>query len=86
VQLSVLKVKYCIYLVGQPGSRASTGHIIYTVIGKLEYNYLMEFLDRMWFTFEDILNPFFTCETLDDMVKHLPKDMMGSTKKAIETR
>jgi hypothetical protein len=45
----------------------------------------MEFLDRMWFTFEDILNPFLTCETLDDMVKHLPKNMMDSTKKVIET-
>ncbi len=86
MQLGVLKVKSCIYLLGQPSSRGSTGRILYTGIGKLEYNYLMEFLDRMQITFEDILSPFFTCETLDDMVKHLLKDMVDSTKKVIETR
>jgi hypothetical protein len=39
VQLIILKVKDCIYLVGQPESRGSTGCIIYAVIGKLGYNY-----------------------------------------------
>jgi hypothetical protein len=45
----------------------------------------MEFLDRMRFTFEDFLNPFFTGETLDDMMQHLPEYRMENTKKFIET-
>jgi hypothetical protein len=78
VQPSVLKVKYYVYLVGQPGSWGCTG----CIIGKLESNYLMEFLDRMQLTFEVIMNPYFTCQSLEDMVK---QDMMDSTKKVIET-
>jgi hypothetical protein len=48
-------------------------------------DYLMQFQDRMRSTFEDLLNPFFTSETLDDMVHQLPRDMMDSTRKIFET-
>jgi hypothetical protein len=40
----------------------------------LEMVYLMQFLDRMWCTSEDIRNPFFTSEMLDEMVNQVPPD------------
>jgi hypothetical protein len=71
VQLSVLKFKCCIYIVGQAGVRGAMGCIIYVVIGKLQLYVLLQFVDKMRDTFEDILNPFFTSGTLDEMVKLL---------------
>jgi hypothetical protein len=40
----------------------------------LEMVYLMQFLDRMWCTSEDIRNSFFTSEMLDEMVNQVPPD------------
>jgi hypothetical protein len=85
VQLSVLKLKYCIYIVGQAGVRGAMGRIIYVVIGTLQLDDLLQFVDKMRDTFEDILNPFFTSGTLDEMVKLLPDGMMESNIKILET-
>jgi len=84
VQLSVLKLKYCIYIVGQAGVRGAIGHIIYVVIRKLQSNDLLLFVDKMRDMFEDILNPFFS-GTLDEMVKLLPDGMTESNKKILKT-
>ena len=72
VQLSVLKLKYCIYIVGQPGIRGAMGRIIYTVIGNSQLDDLLQFVDKMKDTLKGILNPFFTSGTLNKMVKLLP--------------
>ncbi len=85
VQLSDLKLKYCIYIFGQPVVRGSMGRIIYTVIGKLQLDNLLQFVDKMQDTFEGILNPFFTSATLDKMVNQLPEGMTESNKKILET-
>ncbi len=85
VKLSVLKLRYCIYIVGQAGVRGAMGHIIYVVIGKLQLNDLLLFVDKMRDMFEDILNPFFS-GTLDEMVKLLPDGMTESNLKILKTR
>jgi hypothetical protein len=84
VKLSVLKLRYCIYIVGQAGVRGAIGHIIYVVIRKLQSNDLLLFVDKMRDMFEDILNPFFS-GTLDEMVKLLPDGMTESNKKILKT-
>jgi len=45
------------------------GHFIYTVIGKLQLDDLLQLVDKMRDTFEDMLNSFFTSGTLDKVVK-----------------
>ena len=71
VKLSVFELRYCIYIVGQAGVRGAMGRIIYVLIGTLQLDELLQFVDKMRDTFEDILNPFFTSGTLDEMVKLL---------------
>jgi hypothetical protein len=85
MQLSVLKLKYCIYIDGQAGVRGAMGRMIHVVIGKLQLDDLLQFVDKMHDTFEDILNPFFTSGTLDEMVKLLPDGMMESNTNILET-
>ncbi len=61
------------------------GCIIYVVIGKLQLDDLLLFVDKMHDTFEDILSPFFTSGTLDEMVNLLPDGMTEINIKILET-
>jgi hypothetical protein len=59
VQCIVVSVKWCVYIVAQPGARGGGGRIIFIVFGKLSRTYANDFLQHMRDKVENLLMPFY---------------------------
>ncbi len=86
VQLGILKINYCVYLVGQAGTRGASGWILYTVIGKCTTEYMTYIMSTVRDKFEAVLLPFFNSEKAKDLLEKLPKSTSERNKKIIERR
>ncbi len=86
VQLCVMKINYCVYLVGQAGTRGASGWILYTVIGKCTMEYMTNFMSTVRDKFEAVLLPFFNSENVKELLEKLPETTSERNKKKIESR
>jgi hypothetical protein len=86
VQLSNMKLNFCVYLVGQAGTRGASGRIIYTVLGGCTVDYMTSFITTVRDKFEEILLPFFNSENTKDLVDNLPQNISYKSKEIIESR
>ena len=59
VQLSVIKLNYCVYLVGQAGTRGVFGWLLYTMIGRCTVDYMASFIMTVRDQFKGITSTIF---------------------------
>ncbi len=72
VQVSVLRVFLCCYIVAQPGTTAGPGCIIYAVVGTVTKEYAENFLKCYVARLKDILLPLYECKNVDEVLTNLP--------------
>jgi hypothetical protein len=85
-QLSVLKINYCVYLVGLAGTRGASGRILYTVLRKCTMECKTNFISTVRDKFEAVLLPFFNSENAKNLLEKLPKNTSEWNKIIIESR
>ncbi len=86
VQLSILKINYCVYLVGQAGTGGASGRILYTVIGKSTMEYMTNFMSTVRDKFDAALVPFSNSENAKDLLEKLPESTSELNEKIVESR
>jgi hypothetical protein len=86
IQLCVVRCFYAVYVVAQPGTNTGYGRIIYTVFGECTVEYGDEFTARYFPTLGQLLLPFYTATTTDEVVEALPNDLNKDLVNVVATR
>jgi hypothetical protein len=86
VQCIVLNIKWCVYIIGQPGARGRGGDIIYIVFGKMHKTYANDLVQHMANKVENLLMPFYSSITVDEMLDQLPNGLSNEKRNSIRSR
>jgi hypothetical protein len=72
VQLIVTGLYHCCYIVARPGSCGRNGRPIYMVGGSISTGHLNAYMDNLIEKVDRVLDPFFSCTTIEEVVHRLP--------------
>jgi hypothetical protein len=75
VQMAVLRINYCLYVVARPGSTRGRGKIIYCVAASVHPKHIDAFVQKLYDKVDRILRPFFTSTTVEEVLEELPNFM-----------
>jgi len=86
VQMAVLGINYCLYVVARPGSTRGRGKIIYCIAASVHPKHIDAFVQKLYDKVDRILRPFFTSTTVEEVLDELPNFMDRAQRQVIATR
>jgi hypothetical protein len=86
VQMIVTGLTRCLYIVSRPGKQGSNGRIIYITAAIAPSQVLNDFYNMLNRKLHHLLDTFFCTESVEDLVKGLPRHMSKSHIDTIASR
>ena len=86
VQMIVTGITRYLYVVSRPGKQGSKGRILYIIAANVPSEVLNDFYDMLNRQLHHVLDNFFSAQSVEDLVKGLPRHMSKSHIDIIASR